>query len=44
MSLKARRFIAGELAEGATVKEWIKARPLKLDEALDIAIRERSET
>ena len=32
-------FIAMELVEGETVKEKIKARPLKLDEALDIAIQ-----
>ena len=32
-------FIAMELVEGETVKEKIKARPLKLDELLDIAIQ-----
>ncbi len=32
-------FIAMEFVEGETVKEKIKARPLKLDEAFDIAVQ-----
>lgn len=32
-------FITMELVEGESVKEKIKARPLKLDEAIDIAVQ-----
>ena len=32
-------FIAMELVEGESVKEKIKARPLKLDEAIDVAVQ-----
>ena len=37
--IEGESFIAMELVEGESVKQKIKARPLKLDEAVDIAVQ-----